>query len=299
MGNNNTTNKSNKILFDNKYLKFNLMISYPMREYKLITINNVTKICKSDFEDKQYVDLRNKCPPILNINNLPLHSISTVCSLLNYQLFQNKLIVFPPSRLFIYHNMCFFNNVKSLISFEMIFNSIKNFGFCSEIDYKYCEEHLKIKPSDSDYNIAETFKFIDIYRITNKLKLLKILLQNELPIIVTLILYNNIYEFIDRFYLPSIDDKRIGAIIGLIVGYLDNTKQFIVKFALGKSFGVSGYIYIPYEYILDKDLTPELFYLELNKIKIEGFINNKKKIISLEKNNDIYKKDNILDNFFN
>ena len=74
--------------------KYNWILSYPMRVYesvgeKLLAMNSTDVL-------KKYVDLRVNCPPVLDVGNVPLHPIATVCSLLNYQLNRNKLSTFPP-----------------------------------------------------------------------------------------------------------------------------------------------------------------------------------------------------------
>ena len=129
------SNKNKVIEFNKKY---NWILSYPQREREILSENNVTKVIGTlNTENKSYVDLRVNCPPILDIGSIPLHPIASVCSLLNYQLNKNKLPTFPPSRLFIYKNISFFPNVKSVISYEMIFNSLLTHGFCSEIDCSF------------------------------------------------------------------------------------------------------------------------------------------------------------------
>ena len=52
--------------------------------------------------------------------------------------------------------------------------------------------------------------------------------------------------------------------------------------AYGKNFGISGYITIPYKYILDIELVPEIYYLDLKKNRIEGSINQNREVRSLE-----------------
>ena len=64
--------------------------------------------------------------------------------------------------------------------------------------------------------------------------------------------------------------------------------------AYGKTFGVSGYITIPYKYILDIELVPEIYYIDLKKNRIEGSINQNREVLSLE--NKIKNEKNTYDN---
>ena len=281
--------------------KYNWIPSFPMKEYDNITNSNVGKYINTTFElSKTYIDLRVNCPPILNIGELPLHPIATVVSMINYQLNVNKLPLFPPSRLFIYKNCGFYPEVKSVISYEMIFKSIDKFGFCSEVDFPYIEENLYSKPSIKDYKIAESFKFIDVFKVDNDIKLLKRFLQNEKPLMIGMVLYNGLEKIIDKIWLPDLSiDKRVGGITGLIVGYSDDRECFIIKMAFGKSFGNSGYIMVPYNYINDVTLVPEIYYLDLKKNRIEGFINQKREVISLSNEKKIYNDNNSYKSIFN
>ena len=223
--------------------KYNLIPSFPLKEYNKVNINNVSKYLNYNYDkEKQYIDLRSICPPVLDIKDIPLHPIASVCSILNYQLNKNKLPLFPPSILFIYHNCLFYPDINSLLSFEIIFKSIEKFGFCSEIDYEYTIENLNNRPSNNIYKMAESFKFMEVFRIDNNLDLLKQYLQDEKPLLISLVLYYDLNNIIDKMWVPDLNcDTKIGSISGIIVGYSDNRESFIVKMAYGKTFGVSGY----------------------------------------------------------
>ena len=268
--------------------KYNWIPSFPMKEYETITAKNIGKYINTSFElHKSYIDLRVDAPPILNTGELPLHPIATVSSMLNYQLNQNKLPLFPPSRLFIYKHCGFYPDVHSILSYEMIFKSIEKCGFCSEVDYPYIEENIYNTPSTRDYKIAESFKFIEIFKIDSDIKLIKTFLQNDKPLMIGIVLYYDLFKIVDTLWIPDLSiDTRIGGTTGLIVGYSDESDCFIVKMAYGKNFGISGYIMIPYEYVLDKELVPEIYYLDLKKNRIEGFINQKREVVSLQHTNN-------------
>lgn len=283
MGNtpSNDVHEREKIFFNKKY---NWVLSYPMSEYECInsdTINRITNTTESN--NSEYIDHRNSCPPVLDIQEIPIHTISSVASMLNYQLIKNKLPIFPPSRLYIYNNCSYFPNVSSLLSFEIVFNSVQNFGFCSEVDWEYNTDNLNMTIPDRHYKVGEAFKYIKIYNVENSLEIIKRLLQNEMLLLIGIVLYYDLDKVRDRMWLPDISiDKKLGGTTGLLVGYIDSRESFIVKFSFGKNFGTSGYLLVPYKYILNKYLTPEIFYLDLDKNRVEGFLNQRKKTVSLE-----------------
>lgn len=274
-------NSHEKILYN---IKYNWVTSYPLIEYELLKLDNLNKILTNYTNNlSKYIDLRVNLPPILDIKTIPIHPIASVCSMLNYQLIKSKLPIFPPSRLFIYHNCGYFPNIKSLLSFDTIFKSIKKFGFCSEIDMEYSEENLLNSPTNINYKVGEAFKFINIYRVDTNLELIKILLQNEMPLLLGIVLYYDLKKIVDKMWLPDLSiDKRVGGITALLVGYIDEREDFILQFSYGKTFGLSGYVTIPYEYVLNKLLVPEIHYIDLNKNRIEGFINQRREVVSLQ-----------------
>jgi len=264
--------------------KYNWVLSYPMTKYTEINNENFSKILNNiDTSEKKYIDLRVNCPPILNIHDIPVHPIASVCSMLNYQLNKNGLPTFPPSRLFIYHNCNYFPNVNSIISFESVFKSIEKYGFCSEIDFLYNKDNLVVLPSQKNYQVAEAFKFLSIYRIVNDIELIKIMLKHEMPLLIGIVLYTDLLNVIDKLWVPDLSiDKKIGGTTALIVGYSDDRECFFLKFGYGKEFGSSGYIMMPYNYLINKNLVPEIYYIDLKKNRINGFINQRRKTISLE-----------------
>jgi len=284
--------------------KYNWVPSFPMREYTTISEQNITKCVVNPYVDtKKYVDLRNNFPPVLDIGNIPVHTIASVCSVIHYQLIKNKLPIFPPSRLFIYKNLGYYPDVHSIIPYESVFKSIEKYGICSEVDFPYIIENLNITPSSKNYKIAEAFKFIDVYKITNKLEIIKTFLQDGKPLLIGMVLYYDLNNITDRLWLPDLTiDKRIGGISGIIIGYVDDRQQFIVKLELGDYMGLSGYVSVPYEYIVNTDLVPEIYYIDLCKMRVEGYMSQYKELISLQQNS-VNKKINQpvtdLNNLFN
>lgn len=264
--------ENNSSFFLNRY---NWITSYPMNEYPYYE-------CNKNFNLKSYIDLRLDCPPIIDIGVIPIHPIASVVSILNYQLVKNKLKIFPPSKLFIYHNCSYFEGVTNLLSFEMIFKAIEKYGFCSEIEFQYHSDNLHIKPSYKNYNDALAYKYIDIQRVKNNLNTIKSCLHEGIPLLIGFVIYTDLYKIVDKIWLPDLEkDKRLGGCSGVIVGYNDDSESFFLKMAFSENFGNSGYITIPYEYINNQDLTPEIYIINLNKNRIEGCINQSKEMIKI------------------
>ena len=268
---------------------FNWIPSFPTKEYDFI--NSENQLLKKEYDkNKNYVDLRNNCPAVIDVGDIPIHPVSTICTILNYNLAKNKLTVFPPSLLFIFKNSFFYKDVLSPITFDSIFKSIEQFGFCSETDYNLCIHNLNnsIIP-ESLFKKAEPYKFIELYRLTNSVDLIKHCLQNQVLVAIGIVLYTDLNKISSSLWLPDINkDKRIGGLSGVIVGYINSQESFIVQLGFGDYFADAGYITIPYTYVEDPDLVPEIYCMDFNKNKIEGFLTEHKTIISLNKKNDFF-----------
>jgi len=288
MGNTESSEYQKKKFFNPMY---NWILSFPNKEYEIIDNENSKKIINTDYDsNKQYIDLRNKCPPILDIGKLPIHTVSTIASILNYQLTRNKLTVFPPSLLFIYKNISFYEDVNSLITYDCIFKSIEKYGFCSEIDLSSEISNIKDISIPLDiYKRAESYKFINVYRIGNSIQLIKHFLQNDMVLAIGFVLYTDLNKISNNLWIPDFNkNNKLGRMTGMVVGYLDSKQEFIIQLGLGKYFGTSGYITMPYEYLSDKDLVPEIYYIDLEKSKIEGSLTQQREIISLNNNSNNY-----------
>ena len=113
------------------------------------------------------MDLRSKVDTIIYTKNLNLNPIATIAVLLKYQLKVNKLEEFLPSILFIYKNCQFYNGIDQVITYDSIFKSIENNGFCKESDFSI-NSYTKDDYIDNKlFLFAKKYKYIRVYRIVN------------------------------------------------------------------------------------------------------------------------------------
>jgi hypothetical protein len=250
---------------------------------KFITVK-LNEEGKEIINGKKYIDLRPDCPNILDDRDLNISPISTICFILHYQLIRNKLDIFPPSRLFLYHNTVFFKDSKKLFTFDSIFKTIETYGFCSELIYTCNIDNMNVNTlTHTHYEEAEQYKFIHIYRIPNSIDMIKKMLQNNMIIAIGFVLYNNIHINSKITIGDTNTNTIIGGTMGAIVGYIEKQQSFIIALSYGKNMGKNGYILLPYKYVSDKDLTPELYYIDFDVTQIQNFISNKKNLLNTMK----------------
>ena len=62
--------------------------------------------------------------------------------------------------------------------------------------------------------------------------------------------------------MPSKDEKCLGGHAIMAVGYDDDKKVFIIRNSWGVEWGDKGYFYMPYEFILNKDLCSDFWVIQ-------------------------------------
>ena len=300
MGNAQSENYNTKSIVDNTYMsKYNLIPSLPGHEYETITIKFLKKKYDLDSLDKveKYVDLRSNFPNIINIGNIPLNPIAAISYIIHYALLKNNLPIFPPSIIYIFNNLQFYKNVTSIMNLDIIFQSLLQNGFCSESELRTCEENIQCEVNSNVRDKAVAFKFINIHKVENNLDTMKILIKNKYPILIGFTVYYDLSNVDSFMWMPDkSQDKKIGGLAGVIVGYIDDRKMFIVAQTFGDNFGERGYVLMPYEYVLDENYTFEKYILDFNSDRVRGYISQRREMISLEQKpntevKQVYKKD--------
>jgi hypothetical protein len=263
--------------------KYNLLPSFININEKIYTKQDLIDKFHLQSKESEYEDLRNNFPNIIDIDRFPFNPIASVSYVIHYSLLKNKLPVFPPSMMYIYKNLAFYKNNNSLMNFQVIFNSIRSYGFCSENEFRTNIDNLNSEITTSLLNKSLSFKFLNIYKISNDIDSIKILLQNKFPILIGFTLFNNLINITDKILMPDKErDTPLGGLSGVIVGYIESQQNFILALTFGEHFGNSGFISIPYEYITN--YTFELFVLDIDYDRVIGNINQKKKMVKLDSN---------------
>jgi hypothetical protein len=297
-------NETNEIVKskNNYYNKqYNWIPSFTSATYPIWNQFHVERRYDMTQQLPSYVDLRNNFPNIKSMFPFPFNPIITVLYLLQYQLLKNGLPVFPPSAMYTYKNMKYYDGVNSVMSYETIFNSILNSGICSENDYPTNDKNFEDTEVFDNKLVekARSFQYIDIHRVENKLEIIKTLLKNNQPILCGLVVYYDLKLVDTHMWMPDLAvDSKLGGLAGVLLGYIDERKVFIMSTTYGTSYGMSGFIFVPYEYILNVNYTMELYTLDFNKERVDGYIHQHRDMVVLQnkksekrENDKKYKRD--------
>ncbi len=165
------------------------------------------------------------------------------------------------SRLFIYYNARYLGNIEgdngSYISDSI--NGLKEYGSCSEKTWPFDEKLINEEPDQNAYDEAANFLIEDTQSVETNLQQWKTCLAEGYPIIFAIKLFDSFdsQQKTGVIPLPSSSEKNRKSHSGhamLCVGYSDADKLFIVRNSWGDNWGDRGYCYIPYDYLMNKEL---------------------------------------------
>jgi C1A family cysteine protease len=208
------------------------------------------------------VDHRKKFTQIYDQGNLGSCTGCALSSLLEY--FHPSL---KASRLFIYYNeRKLDNNIPDDAgsTLENGINCLQKYGACQEIDWPYIIKNFAIQPLQKCYSNANKHLVTQVKSIDETLQNMKLFLSNGHPFVVGIRIYDS---FISRSVsltgnvpMPNLKiETLLGGHAVVCVGYIDNTKQWIMKNSWGSKWGVNGYFYLPYAYLTDHLLAGDMW----------------------------------------
>lgn len=207
------------------------------------------------------VDLRPKCTPIYNQGDLGSCTANALAGAVGYLGGLKN-----PSRLFIYYNERLIEHTVNSDSGAQLRDGIKSLakqGVCSEDDWQYDVADFNLKPSILDYSEARKYLITSYSRVPQDLNSMKHCLAQGFPFVFGFSVFES-FESPEvaktgRVPMPNVDDKPIGGHAVMCVGYDDAKECFIVRNSWGSDWAMAGYFYFPYAYMLNTNLTNDLW----------------------------------------
>lgn len=216
------------------------------------------------------IDLRDSFTPIKNQGEIGACTVFAVTSIFEYILKKNSNEQHDLSESFVYYNVRHVEGNETVdtgSSYQDVIKSMGIDGICSEQLHPYTKE-LSAKPSDDAYQDGKSRRIIKALNVIIEEKSIKSAIQEGYPVAISLKVYNSFSSTTfsgkgsnvksSGFVVYPSDDEIVSGEFGyhamVIVGYIDETKHFVVRNSWGKEFGDNGYCYIPYSYICDSDL---------------------------------------------
>jgi C1A family cysteine protease len=213
------------------------------------------------------VDLRPKCPPVVNQGTLGSCTANAIASAHYFnQKKQGAARPFQPSRLFIYYNERRMENTVPVDSGAHIrdgFKSISKEGVCPELLWKYNTAKFATKPPVIAYKDALNHQAIQYMRVQQTLGQLKGCIADGFPFVYGFTVYESFESpqvaKTGIVPLPSDGDAAMGGHAVMAVGYDDAKHFFVVQNSWSTAWGDKGYFYMPYSYLIDGDLSADFW----------------------------------------
>lgn len=214
------------------------------------------------------VDNRSENPPIYNQQQIGSCTGNGGARILSYS--RKKRYNLPRfemfSRLFIYANERLLEGTFGSDNGASIRDCIKvlaSKGACYEQYFLYSPSNLYVIPSQQDYTQGAEFKIPYYARVNRTINDFKTVLVEKGCIIIGFTVYESFEgEPIARtgiMTMPTATEKPLGGHCVVIVGYDDTKQAFIVANSWGTAWGDKGYFYMPYEYILNANLSTDFW----------------------------------------
>jgi C1A family cysteine protease len=132
--------------------------------------------------------------------------------------------------------------------------------------FKYDISKVFKKPSFKCYWESVKHQITQYYRVPQTLNDIRGCLASGFPIIFGFSVYESFesqsVEESGIVSVPKKTERLIGSHVALCIGYNDNIGRFIIQNSWGYEWGMKGYFYMPYEYILNQNLSSDFWIIK-------------------------------------
>jgi len=212
------------------------------------------------------VDLRNHCPPVYRQGKLNCCTGNAIAAAIEFDQRRQGTREFRPSRLFVYYNERVAEGTVDQDAGARIRHGIKavaRFGAPPESVWPYDIEKFAHRPPKAAYAAAKKNLVSSYFRVRQKLDHMRSCLAEGYPIVVGFLAAPALESAKVRrsgvLPMPRLGDKPIGHHVVLAVGYDDARRRFIVRNSWGRSWGLKGYFYMPYDYLIRPNLASDFW----------------------------------------
>lgn len=182
---------------------------------------------------------------------------------------QEEEELYSPSRLFTYYNTRLLEGNEDKDSGATLRSTVKvmnKVGVCDENFWPYTISKFKNRPTDICYKEAVGNKAIKYERLNRSLPDFKSCLAAGFPFVGGFAVYES-FETREvtktgKMVMPNKNEQFRGGHAIIVMGYDDDMGCFIVRNSWGVKWGDKGHFYMPYEYLLDRNLSDDFWVIQ-------------------------------------
>lgn len=215
------------------------------------------------------VDLRSMDNPIMDQGALGSCTANAISAAYMFDLRRQGKALFTPSRLFIYYNERVMEGTIDQDAGAMIRDGIKainKLGVCNEDIWPYNIGDFAKKPDTKCFKEALKHKAIEYRRVMRSMNDMRGVLAAGLPFVIGFSVYES---FESRkvsktgvMTMPGKKEKLLGGHAVMVVGYDNDKEYWIVRNSWGTGWGDKGYFYMPYDYLLNANLSDDFWVVQ-------------------------------------
>lgn len=221
-----------------------------------------------------FVDMRSQCPAPYNQQQLGSCTANSIAGALEFDQIKQKLPIFMPSRLFIYYNERMEEGTVSSDSGASLSDGIKavaTWGAPPEKLWPYNVNQFTVKPTANCYTVGAQNKAIVYSSVSQDLNSMQSCLAGGYPFVMGFTVYDSFESAAVAATgivpMPGASEQVLGGHAVLAVGYNAGSttvngappRTFIIRNSWGPYWGAKGYFYMPFEYLLDPNLSDDFW----------------------------------------
>lgn len=216
------------------------------------------------------VDLRPHCPAVYDQGQLGSCTANAIGGAIEFERLKQGLSDFVPSRLFIYYNERVVEHTVNSDSGAQIRDGIKvvaKLGAPPETDWPYDINKFTEKPPASAFQDAAKNQVSSYHRVSRVLNQFKGCLASGYPFVFGFTVYDGFegaqVAHSGHLNMPQPGEKVVGGHAIMAVGYDDHHQWFIIRNSWGPHWGMKGYFTMPYQYLLEPNLSDDFWTIRL------------------------------------
>lgn len=216
------------------------------------------------------VDLRPHCPPVYDQGQLGSCTGNSIGGAIQFEQIKQKMKDFVPSRLFIYYNERVMEHTVNSDSGAQIRDGMKvvaKQGAPPETDWPYDVSKFADKPPAIAFTDGMKNRVLSYQRVSRVLNQFKGCLASGFPFVFGFTVYDSFESAAvahsGQAPMPQPGESVVGGHAVCAVGYDDSKQAFIVRNSWGVDWGMNGYFTLPYQYLLESNLSDDFWTIRL------------------------------------